>query len=115
MDRTTKLTAKVMRTLLERFGEPLLEGDGQGVPTGDRKEDMGNRGFGARFDEDVTPGDVNEPRCDECGGMMGMDEVTCTQCGKMGDMDEAQQARHPGHAASCTCPDCSRPETDELA
>ena len=22
--------------------------------------------------------------------------------------------RHPGHASSCTCPDCSRPEDDEL-
>lgn len=39
----------------ERFGEPirLTEcGDNQGVPSSNKKVDMGNRGFGSELDED---------------------------------------------------------------
>lgn len=94
--------AQLRATLMERFGDPIV-GDGQGVPSSGAKKDMGNRGFGAKT-------------C-ECGGIMGMDEAeACTQCGMMAPaMDEDVGGRHPGHAASCTCPDCSRPAyTDKL-
>ena len=72
--------AKIMEHLLERFGEPIggAQGDGQGVPSGGgKKEDMGNRGFGAK-EEGMSPA-----TCDQCGGMMGMEGTDCTSCGKM--------------------------------
>jgi len=73
---------KIMQHLLERFGDPIggAQGDGQGVPAkGGKKKDMGNRGFGAKLAEAGSPAS-----CDQCGGMMGMDEAeTCTQCGAM--------------------------------
>jgi hypothetical protein len=67
---------QIMSQLLERFGEPIgdAQGDGQGVPSSHKKEDMGNRGFGAKLEGHT---------CDECGGMMGMDEHECTSCGMM--------------------------------
>jgi len=132
-----------------------------------REEDV--RATGA-IAEDLTPGPINKPTCESCGGLMGMDESTCTQCGRMGtppDMAEGKYgvatyepdedvcptcngggfapsnkpgntkkcpkcggsgekpkrakravkesdgpARHPGHAAGCTCPDCARPKAD---
>jgi hypothetical protein len=91
--------------LTERFGDPIgnMDGDGQGVPSSNKKKDMGNRGFGAES-------------CG-CGGMMEMDGECCSQCGMMqSDMEESENGgRHPGHAASCTCPDCSRAPVDEKA
>ena len=58
--------------------------------------------------------------CESCDGMMQIDEDTCSQCGMMDRRmpEGAGPARHPGHADSCTCPDCSRPEqpaVDEVA
>lgn len=122
MDRTAKkhVTAKVMRALLERFGEPLDEAfsDGQGVPSSAKKKDMGNRGFGARFDETSS---AMPTTCQQCGGMMGLDEDTCNSCGMMPysardvGMDESEGGgRHPGHSSSCTCPDCSRPKGEKV-
>lgn len=67
---------KIMTHLLERFGEPIgdAQGDGQGVPSSHKKEDMGNRGFGAKLEGGT---------CNECGGMMGVEGDTCTSCGEM--------------------------------
>lgn len=61
--------------------------------------------------KNTDPNVVNEAEstCNECGGMMQMDEAVCSQCGKMSKMEESENGgRHPGHASSCTCPDCSR-------
>lgn len=74
------VVAKIMDHLLERFGEPIgsAQGDRQGpTSTGGKKKDMGNRGFGAKFEASMPAA------CDQCGGMMGMDEVGCTSCGQM--------------------------------
>ena len=82
---------RIYETLLERFGSPLIEAysDGQGVPSDSHTKNMGNRGFGADL-------------CQNCGSMMGLDEEMCGAC-----MDESEAGgKHPGHAASCTCPDC---------
>lgn len=50
----------ICRMLLERFGEPIV-GDRQGVPTSSKKKDMGNRGFGAKLEEEAC--------CEQCGMM----------------------------------------------
>jgi len=74
---TEAAVAKIMEHLLERFGEPIgsAQGDRQGPPSkGGKKEDMGNRGFGAKFEVVGS--------CDQCGGMMGLDQC-CTSCGAM--------------------------------
>jgi hypothetical protein len=67
---------QIMSQLLERFGEPIgdAQGDGQGVPSSHKKEDMGNRGFGAK---------LQMTGCNECGGMMDVEGATCTNCGEM--------------------------------
>ena len=100
---------KIMQTLIERFGEPIgdMTSDGQGVPDGTHKKDMGNRGFGAEFESDV---------CEHCGHMqtrLTEDVGCCEQCGMMGMGESEGGGRHPGHASSCTCPDCSRPERQD--
>ena len=73
--------AKIMEQLLERFGEPIgsAQGDRQGVPSGGGKKDMGNRGFGAKLQNEAGA----PAMCDQCGGMYGMDEHTCGSCGQM--------------------------------
>jgi len=73
--------AEIMEHLLERFGEPIgdAQGDRQGIPSkGGRKEKMGNRGFGAKLEHVGLPG-----ACGGCGGMMGIEGDTCTNCGEM--------------------------------
>lgn len=69
---------QIRLSLLERFGEPIGSGDGQGIPTSDKKKDMGNRGFGAKLESNV---------CEGCGCMAEeMDEgPCCDQCGTMQD------------------------------
>lgn len=96
--------------LLERFGEPI--GDGQGVPTSSHKRDMGNRGFGAKLDEAGC--------CDQCGMMVGgmdqahdcgMDEADtedmtgkpCKSCGK-GTYQETSQ--HDDYDGTLHCNKC---------
>jgi hypothetical protein len=71
--------AKIMEHLLERFGEPIgdAQGDHQAPPSkGGKKKDMGNRGWGAKFEAAMPAA------CDQCGGMMGLDQC-CTNCGMM--------------------------------
>lgn len=66
--------------LLERFGEPI--GDNQGVPTGNKKKDMGNRGFGSRLGTGC---------CEQCGMMpenIDEDHVCETQPTKLGELDQ---------------------------
>jgi hypothetical protein len=202
----------IRRMLMEKFGEPIGKAKDIGSGVADergghshRGEDPGNHGWGANL------------ICDQCGGMMGLDEVCsscgmmdegakydvpwscklghhlwgpaakfrlrheskpnikqpwahmcdatrkfCKRCGKNGDIistckgviskvddrpiagdikmsdidvdtnrdynfgrglggmgysdvhESEGGGRHPGHASSCTCPDCSRPKIDEL-
>lgn len=93
---------QIFAVLLERFGEPIGKATdtGPGVPDergghAHKGEDPGNYGWGG-------------PTCNQCGSMMGLEEDVCSECGMMGE--GIQGGRHPGHAASCTCPDCSRPD-----
>lgn len=95
--------AKIMEQLLERFGEPIggARGDGQGVPSKrGKKEDMGNRGFGAKLQNEA-----GAPAMCQCGGMMGMEGDTCTSCGAMSPHVEPHAEPHappvaaPGAAA----------------
>lgn len=107
----------IYKTLLERFGEPIGKVKDLGPGVADERggrahkgKKVDNCGWGAALDEDLTPGEVNSPTCQGCGAMMPMESDTCNQCGMMAPMDESENGgRHPGHAGSCTCPDCSRP------
>lgn len=61
-----------------------------------------------------TTESVNE--CAHCGSIPHQitEGMCCDQCGMMPAMESETSGRHPGHASGCTCPDCSRPETDDL-
>jgi hypothetical protein len=154
------VVTKIHQTLNERFGEPIgdVKDIGPGVANErggkpHKGEDPGNSGWGSA---QVTESAMT---CNQCGGMMGMDEAVCSGCGMMGeslsrpkqltekmcrtchgmgsievwddeqnmqveqtcpacggegfddydDLDESENGgRHYGHAASCTCADCSR-------
>jgi hypothetical protein len=100
---------RIYRALVERFGEPIGKAVDAGPGVADERgghphkgKDPGNYGWGESSD-----------CCNQCGGMMELDEDCCSKCGMM-DQGEAG-GRHLGHAAGCTCPDCARPEyTDRL-
>jgi ribosomal protein L37E len=40
---------------------------------------------GPKVNEDLMPGEVNEPTCDQCGAMMPMESTSCNQCGMMAE------------------------------
>jgi hypothetical protein len=61
-------------TIYEAICRKLLEmssGDGEGVPTDDRKKNMGNRGFGSRIGTEATAIESDHIGESEC-----CDEVT---------------------------------------
>jgi hypothetical protein len=100
-----------MQHLLERFGEPIGDAVDVGEGVADERngkpkkgEASNNRGWCQSIDESTNT-------CSRCGDTLEMDEVTCSSCGETQeigvDIDESERGgRHPGHASSCTCPDC---------
>ena len=75
----------VEQHLLEVFGEPIGKTDAADDLEGVRDErgkrghvkPPSNRNWGAKFEG------ASMSTCDQCGGMMGLDEDTCTSCGSM--------------------------------
>lgn len=92
----------IYKNLLERFGEPISKAIDVEVENFDSKNQT-------RQTNHVV-------ECSYCGNIPSQinEGMCCDQCGMMSDIDEAESSgRHPGHASSCTCPDCSRPESDD--
>lgn len=101
-----KHVSKFEKILSERFGDALTEH--QGVPSSDKKKDMGNRGFGSKLES------LNH-NCEVCRGSglsdvwneetMSYDEDACFSCRGTGydeegwedaSLDELDQVAPPG-------------------
>jgi hypothetical protein len=92
--------AKIMEHLLERFGEPIgntvsdrqaVTDERGGKPKKGKLPKNSNRGWGAKFEA------VTANTCDQCGGMMGMDQC-CTGCGAMPTAMDGATGAVPGTA-----------------
>lgn len=96
----------IFKTLLERFGEPI--GKAIDLSVSDKPK--------RRKAKTVKPSVIESIQaCIFCGSIPTQlnEGMCCDQCGMMTGMEETEvSGRHPGHATSCTCPDCSRQEQE---
>lgn len=76
--------------------------------------DMGKRDRCEDCDKPLSPEEAKNPYrvCDDC--MINVEPERRDLNMYRGSFHEAGAGgRHPGHASSCTCPDCSRPKDDK--
>ena len=101
---------------------PICKGSGRCDGTGTRHQKIrmkcpACRGRGFMDVKPPTPTTESVNECAHCGNIPRQitEGMCCDQCGMMPAMEEAETSgRHPGHATGCTCPDCSRPESEDL-